>query len=565
MNGERRLRSGGRILADQLAIHGASVLYGVPGESYLPVLDALIDVPVRFVGCRHEGAGAMMAEAHGKLTGEPGICLVTRGPGATNAASGLHTAWQDGTPMILLVGQIARGDVEREAFQEVDYRRTFGRMAKWVAEIDGAARIPELVARAFATATSGRPGPVVLSLPEDVLVEEVEVVDARPSLGAQAGPTPGDLERVRSALAGSDRPLVLVGGTPWSAEAAAALAGWCEASQVPVAAAWRCQDSIDNRSPAYAGHLGLAPDPRLAARLRDCDVLVLLGTRLGDIETGGYTALPIPDPGMTLVHVHPCPEEIGRVFQASLPVVASGPRFVEALAASPPVPGDHRSEWFEAARADQVANRAPRPQEALVDPAAIILHLREVLPDDAILTNGAGNFTVWAHRFFEFRRYGTQLAPQSGSMGYGVPAAIAAKILHPDRTVVCIAGDGDFQMTGQELATAAQHGAPIVVVIFDNGMYGTIRMHQERSYPGRVSGTDLVNPDFVALALGYGGHGERVERTAEFPGALERALASGLPAVIHVLIDPETLTPRQTLSEIRDAALAARPGSWSPR
>ncbi|MFN0153981.1 MAG: thiamine pyrophosphate-binding protein [Gaiella sp.] len=551
-------RTGGRILVDQLALHGVKLAFGVPGESYLAVLDALIDSPVRFVSCRHEGGAANMAEAVGKLTGHPGVCLVTRGPGATHASSGLHTAFQDGTPLLLLIGQIARGDRERQAFQELDYRRTFGEMAKWVAEVDSAERIPELVQRAFVTATSGRPGPVVLALPEDVLAEESRVTDALPFVAAQADPSPAAVDEARTLLGGAERPLVVVGGKPWTNAAHGALGAWCSASGVPVAAGWRCQDYVDNRSEAYVGHLGLGPDPRLAARLQECDVLLAIGARLGDIETNGYTALSAPVTGKTLIHVQPAGEELGRVFQPALPVVSSGAAFAEALGATDPLPRSARDAWAQAARADYLDNLQGRAMPGAVDPAAIVGHLREALPEGAIVSNGAGNFTIWAHRFYEFRRYGTQLAPTSGSMGYGVPAAVGAKLLHRERTVVCLAGDGDFLMTGQELATAVQHDAPVIVVVLDNGMYGTIRMHQERHYPGRVSGTELRNPDFAALARAYGGHGETVDSTEAFPAALERSLAAGLPAVIHVKVDPEVLTPRQTLTEVREAAKAVR-------
>ncbi len=547
-------RSGGRLLVDQLALHGVDLAFGVPGESYLPVLDALLDSPIRFVTTRHEGGAVNMAEAVGKLTGRPGVCLVTRGPGATHAAGGLHTAFQDGTPLLLLIGQIARADRERQAFQEVDYRRAFGEMAKWVAEIDSADRIPELIQRAFATATSGRPGPVVLSLPEDMLVEESDAADAAPFLAAQAEPAEATVRTVRHLLGQAEQPLLLVGGKPWTVEAHAALTPWCEESRIPIATAWRCQDYVDNTSPAYAGHLGLGPDPRLAGRLRDCDLLVVVGARLGDIETNGYSLLTPPGAGKAFVHVQPTGEELGRVYQPTLPVLASGAAFAVALGATEPLAGAARNEWAAAARADYLDNLVARPMPGSVDPAEIVGHLGGMLPPDAIVTNGAGNFTIWAHRFLEFRRYGTQLAPTSGSMGYGVPAAVGAKLLHPERMVVCLAGDGDFLMTGQELATAVQEEAPIVVIVFDNGMYGTIRMHQERAYPGRVSGTDLRSPDFAALARAYGGHGETVAATQEFPSALERAHTSGLPALIHVKVDPQTLTPRQTLDEIRAAA-----------
>ena len=544
-------RSGGRILVDQLAVHGVELAFGVPGESYLDVLDALIDSPVRFVTCRHEVGAANMAEAHAKLTGRPGVCLVTRGPGATHASAGIHTAFQDSTPLVLLVGQVSRGTMEREAFQEIDYRRMFEPMAKWVAQIDDARRIPELVGRAFSVATSGRPGPVVLALPEDMLGEEADVPDAAPYVSTQPRPDAADVQQVRGLLAGADRPLVVVGGQPWNAQAASDLGGWCEESGLPVAAAWRCQDYVDNASPSYVGHLALGLDPRLAARVRDADVLLVAGARLGDIETGGYAYLEVPQPVQTLIHVFSDPDELGRVFRPALPIAAGGPQLAAALRASGPLDGGRWRDWTASARADYVDNLRHTPAPGDVDMGEVMAHLRARLPEDAIVTTGAGNFTVWAHRFYEFRRYRTQLAATSGAMGYGVPAAVAAKIACPDRTVVCIAGDGDFLMTGQELATAVQYDAPILVVVVDNGMYGTIRMHQERLFPGRVSGTDLRNPDFAALARAFGGHGERVERTEDFPAAFERALESGLPSVVHLLVDPEAITPRRTLSEIR--------------
>jgi acetolactate synthase-1/2/3 large subunit len=546
-------RSGGRILVDQLARHGAELAFGVPGESYVDVLDALRDSPVRYVTCRHEGGAANMAEAYGKLTGAPGICLVTRGPGATQASVGVHTAFQDGTPLILLVGQIPREDAEREAFQEIDYRRMFGPLAKWVAQIDDPARIPELVARAFRVATSARPGPVVLALPEDVLAARADAEDASPYTPAQAGPVEEELEAMRSLLAGAKRPLAIVGGQPWSADAGAAFGRWCEASGLPVAAAWRCQDYVDNTSPCYAGHLALSVDPALRARVRGADVLLVVGARLGDIETGGYSLIVPPGVDTTLIHVHPDPNELGRVYEPALPIVSSGPRFADALAGLAPLDGRGHDD-LEAAHAAFRASLDTRPLPGAVDMAGVMAALRARLSPEAIVTSGAGNFTVWAHRFYVFRRYRTQLAPLSGAMGYGVPAAIAAKLVHPEREVVCIAGDGDFLMSAQELATARQHEAPIVVLVVDNGMYGTIRMHQERRFPGRVSGTGLENPDFAALARAFGGHGERVESTEDVAGALDRALGAGVPAVLHLLVDPEALTPRKTLSEIRAEA-----------
>jgi acetolactate synthase I/II/III large subunit len=550
-------RSGGQILVDQLAVHGADLAFGVPGESYLEILDALRDSPIRFVTCRHEAGAANMAEAYGKLTGRPGICFVTRGPGATQASVGVHTAFQDGTPMVLVVGQIRRGDAGREAFQEVDYVQVFGSLTKWVAQVDDAERLPELVARAFRTATSGRPGPVVLAVPEDMLVERAEVADASPYAPAQASPGEQELADLRRLLATAERPLAIVGGQPWTDGAGERLGQWLEACAIPVASAWRCQDYVDNESRCYAGHLGLGQDPALTARLREADALLVVGARLGDIETSGFTTIPPPGTGRTLIHVHPDPDELGRVYEPTLGIVASGPRFAEALDGIEPLsrdPGDVAAA-HAAFRATLEGRRLPGALELTEAMAA----LRTRLGPDAIVASGAGNFTVWAHRFYVFRRYRTQLAPLSGAMGYGLPSAIAAKLVHPDRDVVCIAGDGDFLMSVPELATAVQHETPVVVLVVDNGMYGTIRMHQERHYPGRVSGTDLRNPDFVGLAQSFGAHAERVERSEDVPLALDRAFGAGVPAVLHLLVDPEALTPRHTLSEIRAAATESEP------
>jgi acetolactate synthase-1/2/3 large subunit len=550
------VRTGGRLLVDQLVVHGADVAFGVPGESYLAVLDALYDAPLRFVGCRHEVGAANMADAYGKLTGRPGICMVTRGPGATHAAGGVHTAFQDSTPLILLIGQVGRPMMGREAFQEIDYRQMFGPMAKWVDQIDSADRIPELVSRAFNVATSGRPGPVVLALPEDMLVEESSAPDAPAFAIRRVHPAVGDVERARALLEGAERPLVIVGGAPWSAEAHAALTGWCGAGSIPVASGWRRQDYVDNHSDAYVGHLALGADPRLAQRVRDADVLLVIGDRLSEITTAGYTLLRVPGPEQALVHVSADPDELGRVYAPTLGVVASPDAFAVALAELPPLDPAPRREGTQKGRADYLDNLHHVAVAGALDMGGVMATLRERLPADAILTNGAGNFSVWAHRFYEFGRYPTQLAPTSGAMGYGVPAAVAAKLLHPGRIVVAMAGDGDFLMTGQELATAVQHEAAIVVLVVNNGMYGTIRMHQERHYPGRVSGTDLVNPDFAALARSFGAHGAAVERTEEFARAFEEALEAGRPALIELRVDPEALTPRQSLSEIREQALA---------
>jgi acetolactate synthase-1/2/3 large subunit len=549
-------RSGGQVLVDQLVLHGADLAFGVPGESYLAVLDALHDAPLRLVVTRHESGAANMAEAYGKLTGRPGVCMVTRGPGATNASNGVHTAMQDSTPMLLLVGQIARETIGREAFQELDYRAVFGSMAKWVTQIDRAERAPELIARAFAVATSGRPGPVVVALPEDMLASQVDVPDAAPHRPL-VGPAPAerDMARLEELLAGAQRPLAIVGEGGWTARAGADVAAFAEAHRVPVAASFRCQDFVDNASPAYAGHAGLAMDPALAARMREADVLLAIGGRLGEIPTAGYTLVRPGAPSQRLVHVHPDPDEIGAVYPTELGIVAGLEAFAAAARGLEPTGAAARAGRIEAAHGEYERNLAQaRELPGLLQMSAVMAALRERLPAEAILTNGAGNFSVWAHRYYEFHRYPSQLGPRSGSMGYGVPAAVAAKAVHPDRPVVCIAGDGDFLMTGQELATAVQEGLNVVVLVVNNAMYGTIRMHQERHYPGRVVGTDLRNPDFVAYARAFGAHGALVERSEDFAGALDEALGCGRPAVIELRVDPQAITPRQTLDEIRAAA-----------
>jgi acetolactate synthase-1/2/3 large subunit len=546
-------RRGGEILVDQLVLHGVEVAFGVPGESYLDALDALLDSPVRYVTCRHEVGAANMADAYGKLTGRPGVCMVTRGPGATHAACGVHTAFQDSTPMVLLVGQVPRRVLGREAFQEMDYERFFGSTAKWVRQVATAGELPEAVARAFTEAARGRPGPVVLSLPEDVLAEESSVPDAAPSRIDAPQPAPSELDRVRALVAGASRPLVIVGEGGWTAAAAADLQAFAEASMLPVAASFRCQDYVDNCSEAYCGHLTIGVDPALASRVREADVILGVGGRRGAATTGGYTLLDVPRPSQTLVRIHPDPDELAAVYEPELAVVSGLPEAVAALRALPPIE-PRWAEWARAARADYLADLRHEPLPGDVDLGEVMSHLSRRLPDDAIVATGAGNFSAWVHHFYEFRRYPTQLAPRSGAMGYGLPAAVAAKALFPERVVVCIAGDGDFLMTAQELATAVQHDTPVVVIVVDNGMYGTIRMHQERQFPGRVSGTDLRNPDFAALARAFGGHGELVERTESFPAALDRALDSGLPAVLHLPVDPEAITPRRTLSEIRGTA-----------
>jgi acetolactate synthase I/II/III large subunit len=548
-------RSGGRILVDQLALHGADLAFGVPGESYLPVLDALHDAPVRFISARHESAAANMAEAYGKLTGRPGICLVTRGPGAMQAAVGVHTARQDSTPMLLLVGQVARSTAGREAFQELDFRQVLGPVAKWATQVDDTARLPEVLARAFWTASAGRPGPVVVALPEDVLSGEADVPDAARAPVAVAAPGAEELERLRALLADAERPLIVVGEGGWSAQAGADLLAFAAAAQVPVAASFRCQDYVDNDADVYVGHAGIGMAPALADRIAQADVLVAVGGRLGDIPSSGYTLLDIPRPRQRLVHVHPDADELGAVYQPELAIVAGLERFAAAARALEVSGAEGRRELVADARAQYEQNLTRhRELPGELQLADVMGVLRERLDPDAILTSGAGNFTVWAHRFYAFRRFPTQLAPRSGAMGYGVPAAVAAKAVHPDRTVVCLAGDGDFLMAGSELATAVQENLAIVVLVVNNGMYGTIRMHQERHFPGRVVGTDLVNPDFAAWARAFGAHGALVERSEDFAEALEEALGAGRPALLELRVDPEAITPRQTLSEIREAA-----------
>jgi acetolactate synthase I/II/III large subunit len=549
-------RTGARILVDQLVVHGVDTAFCVPGESYIAVLDALRDAPIRLVVARHEAGAANMAEAYGKLTGRPGICFVTRAPGATHAVTGLYTAFQDSTPLVLFVGQVPLAHRGREAFQELDYEATFSAFTKLVVEVERAADFPEVTARAFQAAVSGRPGPVVVALPEDLLLQQANVQDAERYATARSAPSTEELARVRDALARAERPFVVVGGGGWSAEAAADLQAFAEASRLPVATSFRRQDYIDNTSVSYAGVLTIGHDEVLARRLRDADLLLVVGARLGDIPTRGYTTLEPPRTPQPLVHVHADPNELGRVFHTDLPIVSGSREFLAAARAIDPVDAAARSEWVESAHADFLASLQHRRGPGELDLGDVLQHLREHLPDDAVLTNGAGNYTVWCHRFYAFRRYGTQLAPCSGAMGYGIPAAIAAKIVHPERDVVCVSGDGDFMMSGHELAAAVQERLPVVVLLVNNGMYGTIRMHQERLFPGRVVGTDLVNPDFVALAGAFGAYGELVSRSEDFPAAFERAQAEERPALLELRVDPEAISPRATISEIRAASRA---------
>jgi len=543
-------RSGGQVLADQLVAQGSELAFCVPGESYLPLLDGLYAHRNRLhvVTCRHETAAANAADAYGKLTGQPGVCMVTRGPGATQAAVGVHTARQDSTPLILLVGQVASGHRGRESFQEIDCEAVFGSMAKGVFELDRVERIPEVVASAFSLALGGRQGPVVISLPEDVLSAAAVVDDAPPAIARQPTADATQLAGLRALLDDAQRPLVMVGGGPWNGPSCARLAEWAGACGLPVAASFRRQDLVDNELGCYVGDIGLGVNPALAQRVRDCDLLIAVGPRLTEIETQGYT-LPVPPVApQTLVHVHPDPRELGRVYQPTLGILAGVQSFAAALLTDVRVDGGRWASWARAGREDYERWSALPEAGETLDLGGAIGVLGRELPEDTIYCNGAGNYTVWVHRFTRYRRWGTQLAPQSGAMGYGIPAALAAQLLNPGRAVVAFAGDGCFQMCGQELATMVAERLPILVIVANNRMLGTIRMHQERRFPGRVMATDLVNPDFAGLARAYGAFGERVEQVGELAGALRRARASGGPALIELMTDPDALTPSTSLA-----------------
>jgi acetolactate synthase-1/2/3 large subunit len=540
-------RHGGKILVDQLRIQGVERVFCIPGESFLAALDGLYESGIETIVGRQEGGVAMMAEAHGKLTGRPGIAFVTRGPGATNASAGVHVAFQDSTPMILFVGQVARHQRDREAFQEVDYRQMFGPLAKWVAEIDATERIPEYVSHAFHVATSGRPGPVVLALPEDMLSAQAETADAQTAAAARMEASPETVDEILAAVSRASRPLVIVGGGGWSAQASLDLARFAEAYNLPVGASFRCQDYLDNRHPCYIGDVGIGINPKLAARVREADLLLVLGARLGEMTTSGYSLVGIPTPSQELIHIYPDPDELGRVYRPALAVSAAPTRLIAKLAHTAPASPPLWSEWRSTARADYEVWRQPAETPGQLKMEYVVRHLSDTLPEDAIITNGAGNYSAWLHRYFVYKKWRTQLAPTSGSMGYGLPASIAAKIMHPDRDVVCFAGDGCFQMTMQEFGTACQYDANIIVLISNNGMYGTIRMHQERHYPGRVSGTTMINPDFASLARSYSAFGETVSRNEDFPAAFSRAKAAGRPAILELKMDARALSPRLVL------------------
>ena len=561
-------RLAGHALVEALIAQGVHTVFGVPGESYLAVLDGFYQhrQQIRFIACRQEGGAAFMAEAQGKLSGRPGICFVTRGPGATNASIGLHTAFQDSTPLILFVGQVASDQRDREAFQELDYRQVFGPgtlgLAKWVGEVQSAERLPEYVARAFHTALQGRPGPVVLVLPEDMLTQAISAPVLPRVEPALAWPAPGALRDLQALLMAAQRPLLIAGGSGWDAEACRALQRFAENWQLPVGCAFRFQDSFDNRHPLYAGDVGIGINPRLAQRVRDADLIIAVGPRLGEMTTGGYTLIEAPRPRQKLVHIHAGAEELGRVYAADLLLqssMACAAKALEALAAPLQPPW---AVWAEAAQADYQANHRA-PAVAPLDMAVVMKAVQRLAPDNTVYTNGAGNFSGWLHRYVRYpglQHHGrSQLACTSGAMGYGFPAAVAAALLHPERTVVNVAGDGDFLMTGQELATATGYGANqgtgrLICLLVDNGTYGTIRMHQERDYPGRVSGSDLFNPDFAAMARAFGWRAVTLAATEDFEAAFAEALQPGPPMLIHLRLDADVSTSRSTLGAIREAA-----------
>jgi acetolactate synthase-1/2/3 large subunit len=549
-------RTGARILVDQLAIHGVDTVFCVPGESYLAVLDALYDTPsLRLVTCRQEGGATMMADADAKLTGRPGIVMVSRGPGASNGSAGLHIARQDSTPLIMFIGQVARGMLEREALQAIDYREMLGPVTKWVAQIEDPATIPEFVSRAFHIAVNGRPGPVVLALPEDMLTDRAEVADAAPYRIAATYPSPTALAELYSALDLAERPFVIVGGSTWDQKSVSRLEEFAAANKLPVGCAFRRQSLFDNAHECYAGDVGIGINPKLAQRIRESDLIVAIGARLGEVTTGGYTLFDIPVPKQKLIHVYPDPEELGRVYRPSLAIAAASRDFAGVLAPQPPKVSPRWAARTAEMHADYLAWRAPVKSPGAVQMSEIVAWLDAHVPADTIVANGAGNFATWVHRFHCYRGFGTQLAPTSGSMGYGLPAAVAAALRHPDRAVLCFTGDGDFLMTGQEFATAVANKLNLVAILLNNNSYGTIRMHQEMHYPGRVSGTDLANPDFAALARAYGGHGEVVERTDQFAAAFARARDSGKPALIEIRTDLEAITPARSLGELRGQAM----------
>ena len=552
-----RPRSAAHALVDQLIVNRVRHVFCVPGESYLAVLDALRDRDVTITVCRNEAGAAMMAEAMGKATGRPGVCFVTRGPGATNASPGVHIARHNSTPMVLFIGQIERAFRDRDAFQEMDYRAFFGSLAKWTTEIDEARRVPEIVSRAFQCAMEGRPGPVVVSLPRDMLDERVLAPKGRASEPVETFPGAPAMAAFESLLAAAERPFLILGGARWSEAAARSVLRFAERFELPVATSYRRGPLFDALHPCYAGDLGIGPNPKLIARIKNSDLPILLGGRLGEIPSQGFTLFKIPDPRVDLIHIHPSAEEFGRLYQARLAIHATPIGFAAALdALAPRAPNRWSAQTREANEEFIAWTETATPQPGAVNLGSIMVWLRDHAPPDAILCNGAGNYAAWIHRFYQFRRLDGHIAPTSASMGYGVPAAVAMQRLHPERLVLSVNGDGDFLMNGQEFATAVQYDLPIIVIVCDNASYGTIRMHQEREFPGRICATDLRNPDFAAYARAFGGFGARVERTEDFPAAFEAARAARTPAIIHLKISTDAITPSATLTRIKELALA---------
>ena len=546
-------KTAARHLVDALVMNGVDHVFCVPGESYLAVLDALHDVRerIKIIVCRHEASASNMAEAYGKLTGKPGVCMVTRGPGATQGSVGVHTAFQDSTPMILFIGQVARDMLDREAFQEIDYRQMFGPVAKWAAQIDVAHRAGEYVNRAFATAQNGRRGPVVLALPEDMLTEDVEAEPLPPAPIAMAAPDERALERFRELLGGAERPFLLVGGGGWTPQAVGDLQAFVEATGLPVGASFRSKDLFDNLHPQYAGDVGIGPNPRLVERLKASDLVVAFGPRLGEMTTSGYALFKAPLAAQPLIHIHPGAEELGRVYQPVLAINAAPETMARALAAEPWTQDENWLQQAYAAHSEFEAYSKPVTVGEGVNLSEVFSWLDKNLPADAIMCNGAGNYAAWLHRFYRHKAFKTQLAPTSGAMGYGFPAALAAKAAYPHRDVICAAGDGCFMMASNELATAMQYGLNVITLVSNNSTYGTIRMHQEREYPARVSGTDLRNPDFAAYARSFGAFGATVTRTEDFSAAYAEAKASGLPAVIDLKTSANDIAPGRTIEALR--------------
>ena len=550
MGTSKKIMHGGQILANALVRQGVDIAFGVPGESFLPLLDGLVDQGnFQFITCRQEGGAAYMAEAYAKLTGKPGVVMVTRGPGASNAMVGIHTAYQDSTPMVLLIGQVGTDMVEREAFQEVDYRRMYSECAKWVGSIDRVDRIDEFVSHAFHIAQSGRQGPVVLALPEDILYLQDEEKPTAAAHVVQPGLDRQIFADAMKAFANAKHPMVLAGGGNWNAAACNSLKAWAKRENVPVATSFRWQDLIDNQNPCYAGDLGIAANPALVKRIQEADVLLVIGERLGEMTTAGYSILTPPQAKNTLIHVLSGPDELGRVYRPEFAVNCSPENFCAALT-EVKMASTYDQKQMQTAHDDYLAWSKPVTVPGDLQLAQIMASLPNAIPRDAIITNGAGNFATWVHRFYPYGGFKCQLAPTNGSMGYGLPAAIAAKIAEPNRAVIAVCGDGDFMMNCQELATAARYEAYPIVLVVNNSMLGTIRMHQEREFTKRVMGTGLTNPDFVMFAQSFGMPGYRVSKTEEFAAAFEKALASDKGALIELVLDPEVITPTKLLSKL---------------